>query len=55
MSRNDEVYLDASVLVASLTNDPLTSLADAFIRTKKPILMSAILRQRNSRLLSRVE
>jgi predicted nucleic acid-binding protein len=39
MSRNDEVYLDASVLVALLTNNPRTSRADAFVRTKKPILI----------------
>jgi predicted nucleic acid-binding protein len=39
MSRNAEVYLDASVLVALLTDDPLTSRADAFMRTEKPVLV----------------
>jgi hypothetical protein len=31
MGRNGDVYLDASVLVALLTNDPLTPRADAFM------------------------
>lgn len=39
MSRNAEVYLDASVLVALLTNDPLTPRADAFMRAKTPALI----------------
>jgi uncharacterized protein len=39
MSRNAEVYLDASVLVALLTDDPLTGRADAFMRTEKPVLV----------------
>jgi uncharacterized protein len=32
------VYLDASVLVALLTDDPLTRRADAFLRANAPIL-----------------
>lgn len=39
MSRNAEVYVDASVLVALLANDPLTGCADAFLRTKTPVLV----------------
>jgi uncharacterized protein len=39
MSRNAEVYLDASMLVALLTNDPLTHRADAFMRAKVPALI----------------
>ena len=39
MNSNVEVYLDASVLVALLTNDPLTGRADAFMRTKMPVLV----------------
>ena len=31
------VYLDASVLVALFTNDPLTARADAYLRTSTPI------------------
>ncbi len=34
-----KVYLDASVLVALLTNDPLTARADAFLRTSAPVLV----------------
>ena len=37
MSKNAEVYLDATVLVALLTNDPLTPRADAFMRNKTPV------------------
>lgn len=33
------VYLDASVLVALLTNDPLTSRAEAFLRGNLPVLI----------------
>ncbi len=33
------VYLDASVLVALLTNDPLTARADTFLRKGNPILV----------------
>ncbi len=33
------VYLDASVLVALLTNDPLTARADAFLRAGPPVLV----------------
>lgn len=32
------VYLDASVLVALLTNDPLTARADAFMRAERPVV-----------------
>jgi predicted nucleic acid-binding protein len=39
MSRNGDVYLDASVLVALLTNDPLTRRADAFMRANTPTLI----------------
>lgn len=39
MSRSAEVYLDASVLVALLTNDPLTPRADAFMRSRTPVLI----------------
>jgi len=39
MSRNGDVYLDASVLVALLTNDPLTPRADAFMRANTPTLI----------------
>jgi predicted nucleic acid-binding protein len=39
MSRNAEVYLDASILLALLTNHPLTPRADAFMRTKAPALI----------------
>ena len=39
MSRSGEVYLDASVLVALLTDDLLTGRADTFMRTKKPVLV----------------
>jgi predicted nucleic acid-binding protein len=39
MTRNAEVYLDASMLVALLTNDPLTPRADAFMRAKTPALI----------------
>lgn len=37
MKTNGEVYLDASVLVALLTNDAFTARADAFVRTTKPV------------------
>lgn len=37
MKANGEVYLDASVLVALLTNDPFTARADAFMRASKPV------------------
>ena len=33
------VYLDASVLVALFTNDPLTARADAFLRGETPMLI----------------
>lgn len=33
------VYLDASVIVALLTNDPLTSRAEALLRASTPILV----------------
>jgi uncharacterized protein len=33
------VYLDASVLVALLTNDKLTARADAFLRNHSPVLI----------------
>ncbi len=39
MSRSAEVYFDASVLVALLTNDPLTRRADALMRTRTPVLV----------------
>ena len=39
MSRSGEVYLDASVLVALLTDELLTGRADTFMRTKKPVLV----------------
>jgi uncharacterized protein len=34
-----KVYLDARVLVALLTADPLTARADAFLRAKAPVLV----------------
>jgi predicted nucleic acid-binding protein len=39
MKNSGEVYLDASVLVALLTNDPFTDQADAFLRTNLPVLV----------------
>lgn len=33
------VYLDASVMVALLTNDPLTARADTFLRASTPVLV----------------
>jgi uncharacterized protein len=33
------VYLDASVLVALFTNDPLTTRADQFLRANVPVLL----------------
>jgi predicted nucleic acid-binding protein len=39
MSRSAELYLDASLLVALLTNDPLTSRAVAFMRAEQPVLI----------------
>ncbi len=33
------VYLDASVIVALLTNDPLTARADTFLRASTPVLV----------------
>ena len=39
MSRSAELYLDASVLVALLTNDALTPRADAFMRNNTPVLI----------------
>ena len=39
MNRSGEFYLDASVLVALLTIDPLTARADAFIRARTPVLI----------------
>ena len=33
------VYLDASVIVALLTNDPLTQRAEKFLRTTKPVVV----------------
>lgn len=33
------IYLDASVLVALLTNDALTDRADAFLRSRTPVLI----------------
>jgi predicted nucleic acid-binding protein len=39
MNKNGEVYLDASVLVALLTNDPFTARAEAFIRANTPVLI----------------
>src|SRR5689334_1660211 len=39
MNRKAEVYVDASVLVALLTNDPLTSRADDLLRAKTPALI----------------
>jgi predicted nucleic acid-binding protein len=34
-----KVYLDASVLVALLTSDPLTARADAYLRANAPVLI----------------
>jgi predicted nucleic acid-binding protein len=34
-----KVYLDASVLVALLTTDPLTARADAFMRAQAPVIV----------------
>src|SRR5919204_5508597 len=39
MTSSGEVYLDASILVALLTNDPFTDRADAFLRTNLPVLV----------------
>jgi len=39
MTRNAEVYLDASILLALLTNNPLTPRADAFMRANTPALI----------------
>lgn len=33
------LYLDASLLVALLTNDPLTARADALLRSRTPVLV----------------
>jgi predicted nucleic acid-binding protein len=33
------VYLDASLIVALFTNDPLSSRADAFLRSQAPLLI----------------
>jgi uncharacterized protein len=37
MNRNAELYLDASVLVALLTNDPLTPRAVSFMRAERRV------------------
>ncbi len=39
MKRSGDVYLDASVLVALLLTDALTSRADEFLRTRAPVLI----------------
>jgi predicted nucleic acid-binding protein len=39
MRKNAEAYLDASVLVALLSNDPHTPRADAFMRSRTPVVI----------------